>query len=387
MSVGISAYALVNALGHTTREVLGNLKEGRSGLRTCEWLLPFRTECGQLPPTLPPLPQPLKALDSRTTRIAWAALVQIEGPIREAVERWGAARVGIVMGSSTAGMLETEHAYAFFRRYGTLPPDYSVCTQHAFHAIVDAMSLHLGVSGPRYVVSTACSSSAKALGSAYRLLKTGHLDAVVAGGADSLCQITLRGFHSLGILSESRCRPFAEQRDGINLGEGAALLLLEREGSSTVALSGIGESSDAHHMSTPDPEGKGACAAMEKALAEAELKGNEIDYVNAHGTGTILNDRMEAQAILDVCGPDVPVISTKGYTGHLLGAAGATEAVFAAASVAEGWVPASIGASPVDPSIGAYINTQKLEQMCQHVMSNSFAFGGSNAVMILSRTP
>jgi 3-oxoacyl-[acyl-carrier-protein] synthase-1 len=282
-------------------------------------------------------------------------------------------------------MLETEHAFKHFQSYGSLPDDYSILTQHAFHGLVDALASHLGIVGPRYVVSTACSSSAKVFGSALRLMQSDLVDAVLVGGADSLCQITLRGFSSLGILSEHLCRPFGQGRDGINLGEGAALLLLERQ-EGGIQVRGVGESSDAHHMSAPDPEGKGARMAIMQALQQAGLDGKEVDYVNAHGTGTVLNDHMESRVLLEVCGKDVPVVSTKGYTGHMLGAAGATEAVFVVAALEQGWIPISLGALPLDSNIEIRVNTDSYECFCRHAMSTSFAFGGSNAAVVLSRT-
>lgn len=383
-SVGVTAYTAVNAIGSGIEEIVANLRAGRSGLMSCSLELPFETQCGQVTTALARLPGGLEKFETRTTRLAWSALLQIEPQVRAAVERWGAERVGVVLGSSTAGMLETERAYAYHQQHGRLPDGYSLQHQHSFGGLTEALCEFLGVSGPGLVLSAACASSAKVFGSALRLIQSGRIDAALVGGADSLCQITLRGFHSLGILSAHGCKPFAEARDGISLGEGAALVLLERRHGPGVYVRGVGESSDAHHMSAPDPKGAGARMAIELALQQAGLQANQLDYVNAHGTGTALNDHMEAQVILDLCGPTVPVVSTKGYTGHLLGAAGATEVVFAIIALEQGWLPASLGALPLDPLVKACINTERREQSCRHVLSNSFAFGGSNAAVVLS---
>ena len=201
-------------------------------------------------------------------------------------------------------------------------------------------------------MSTACSASAKAVGCAQRLLATDAVDAVLVGGVDALSQTTLRGFHSLQILSPVFCRPLSRERRGINIGEGAAYLLLEREGDAAVRLLGVGESSDAHHMSAPDPTGEGARTAMAAALAQAGLPPGEVDYINAHSPGTRLNDLSEGLAVTSLFGGRVPVASTKGYTGHLLGAGGATEAVFAIVAIEQGWIPRSVGADPVDADLG-----------------------------------
>jgi 3-oxoacyl-[acyl-carrier-protein] synthase-1 len=203
------------------------------------------------------------------------------------------------------------------------------------------------------------------------------------GGADSLCQTTLRGFRALGLLSEEPTRPFSLERRGINIGEGAALALLERSGEGPRLL-GTGETSDAHHMSTPDPEGRGARLAMQAALADAGAGSADIDYVNAHGTGTALNDAMEAQAIRSVLGAaaDPVVVSTKGYVGHTLGAAGATEAVFVLEALCGGWTPASAGATPVDPALGLDVATERRDLDLRLALSNSFAFGGSNVSLV-----
>jgi 3-oxoacyl-[acyl-carrier-protein] synthase-1 len=231
-------------------------------------------------------------------------------------------------------------------------------------------------------VSTACSASAKALGCGQRMIAAGVADAVLVGGVDGLCLTTLFGFHSLEILSASRCRPFCTERNGITIGEGAAYLLLERTGDARAFLLGVGESSDAYQMAAPHPEGQGALGAMREALDRAQARPDEIDYINAHSPGTRLNDLSEGHAVRTLFGDRVPIASTKGYTGHLLGAAGATEAVFSIVALEEGWIPRSLGADPADSALGIDIVTARRVRPCRKVLSNSFAFGGSNVSLL-----
>ncbi|HEY8379350.1 MAG TPA: beta-ketoacyl synthase N-terminal-like domain-containing protein, partial [Nannocystis sp.] len=245
-----------------------------------------------------------------------------------------------------------------------------------------------GLHGPGLVLSTACSSSARVFASAQRLLACGVCDAVLVGGVDSLCGLTVRGFAGLEVLSHAPCRPFSRERAGINIGEGAALLLLERHGDGPARLLGVGDSSDAYHMTSPHPEGLGARLAMERALAAAGLSPADVDHVNAHGTGTRQNDSMESAAIRAVfgapeSGAGVPVVATKGYTGHMLGAAGATEVAFVIDAIAGGYLPAGVGADPVDDSLGVDVVTARRERRTRAALSNSFAFGGSNVSVLI----
>jgi 3-oxoacyl-[acyl-carrier-protein] synthase-1 len=380
----ITAYSLCNALGLTTAEVAEALFAGRSGLGPPPIEVPFETVCGALPAAPPAA---LSRYDTRVFRMVLAALEGMEREVRRAVARRGAGRVAVVLGTSTGGIEHTEDAWFELRRTGRIPEGYDFLYRHPFHLVAEGLGELLGARGPRYVISTACSSSGKALASARRLLDAGLADAVVAGGVDGLCQTTLRGFHSLGILSPRACRPFGQGRDGISIGEGAALLLVERDGDGTSLLLGVGESADGYHMSAPDPEGRGARAAMLAAIAEAGLEPRDVDHVNAHGTGTPQNDAAEARAILEVLGDQVPVVSTKGYTGHLLAAGGATEAIFGILSLDRGLVPASLGAAPCDETVGMRIPLGCIEHACRTVLSNSFGFGGSNASVLLGRAP
>jgi len=380
----VTAFTVGNALGARTEDVLAALRASRSGLAPCRLDLPFDTSCGAFPGPLDPVPAPLSSHDSRLARLALAVL---DGAFASAVERaarrWGRDRLAIVLGTSTGGILESERAFDAHARSGALPPDYDFERQHAFFALVEVVRARTGAGGPAYVVSTACSSSGKVLGAARRLLAAGVADAVLAGGADTLCQTTLRGFASLEALSRRPCRPFGAERDGTSIGEGAAFLLVERAGDGPARLLGVGESSDAHHMSHPHPEGLGARLAMAEALRQAGLEPALVDHVNAHGTGTRANDGVEARAIAEIFGRAVPVASTKGYTGHLLGAAGATEAVFAIFALEHGFVPESLGAAPLDPEVGIDVCLERRAGRFRAVLSNSFGFGGSNVSVLL----
>lgn len=374
----ITAWSVCNALGGATPEVLAALFEGRSGLLPCTLDVPFETSCGALARSLPPPPASFAALDSRQLRVALGPVEEIAPAVRAASRRFGRDRVAVVLGTSTAGLEGTERAYGAFRRSGALPQGFDWDRQHAAHALLEFVRAATSAGGPGLVLSTACSSSGKAFGSAHRLLDAGACDAVLVGGVDSLCQTTLRGFHSLEVLSRTPCRPFSAARNGISIGEGAAFVLVERSGDGLARLLGEGETSDAHHMTAPLPDGGGARAAMEEALRRSGLTAADVDHVNAHGTGTQLNDAAEAKAIAQLFGGRVPVASTKGYTGHLLGAAGATEAVFSLASIERGFVPRSLGAEPVDPALPIDVATARLDRPCRVVLSNSLAFGGSN---------
>ncbi len=379
----ITAFAAVNALGMDTGAVLDALRAGRSGLAPCRLDIPVETACGALPDDLPPPPARLRPDDTRLCRMALHTLDAMGAAVRAAVRRLGGGRVAMVIGTSTGGIRESEMAYDEWARLGRLPASFDFARQHTFHALLEVVRAVTGADGPAYIVSTACSSSAKVFGAARRLLACGLADAVLVGGVDTLCQTTLRGFGSLQALSRRPCRPFSAGRDGISIGEGAAFALLERHGDGPVLLLGVGESEDAYHMSAPHPEGLGARLAMEAALAQAGLSGPDVDHVNAHGTGTPANDVVEAQAIGAVVGDVTPVASTKGYTGHMLGAAGATEAVLAALSIQHGFVPASLGGHPLDPGVTISVTRTGAPRRVRTVLSNSFGFGGSNACLVL----
>ena len=381
--LAITAYALCNGLGHTTEAVVASLSASRTGLTHSPEGLSFKTVCGIVPGELAPPPPEFEAFDTRQSRIALHTLEMIRRPVHAAIRRWGAGRTGIVLATSTGGIALSEVAYATYKRTGHLPVGYDFSRQHTFAAFAELVRAILGTGGPAYVVSTACSSSGKVLGSARRLILSNVVDAVLVGGVDTLALTTLCGFAGLSVLSPTPCRPFSLDRRGMNIGEGGAMLLIERHGDARALLRGVGESSDAFHMSSPHPEGRGAGMAMQAALAEAGVDASEVDHINAHGTGTTHNDAAEADAIAALFGNKVPVASTKGFTGHMLGAAGATEAVFAVVAIEQGWIPVNLGWDPSDPNVKIHVNRERTELRCRLALSNSFGFGGSNVSVLI----
>jgi 3-oxoacyl-[acyl-carrier-protein] synthase-1 len=387
--IPITAYSACNGLGQTTARVLESLFAGRHGLTPAQPWLGVSTWVGMVPGELPPLEPSQRGFESRQARLTQLVTLPMLPAIERAKQRWGAGRIALILGTSTAGIAESEQAWVYHRDHGSLPPDYAIERQHALYATVEIVRMLTGVRGPGYVVSTACSSSGKVFASARRLIHAGIIDAALVGGIDSLCQMTVRGFASLEVLSPDPCRPFSSDRRGINVGEGAALLLLERRGHGVegigVDLLGVGESSDAHHMTAPHPEGLGACTAMQRALAGAGVDPAEVDQINVHGTGTSMNDETESKAIRQLFpGRDqLSVVATKGYTGHMLGAAGATEAVFVAATIERGELPASVGTAPLDRTLGIDVELERRPRATRRVLSNSLAFGGSNVSVLL----
>ncbi len=383
----VTGWSMISALGADTAECMDALRTEKPCLSEPPRGTGFETRCGVVKADLPALAGPLARYDSRNNRFIQSAIASMEDALASARDRWGERRIGICVGSSTAAMDEIESAFRRYSGHGELPVDFDVLEQGSAAGLLGALQTMTGLSGPATVVSNACASSGKAFASAKRWIEAGFCDAVLVGGADSLCQMTLRGFRSLGLLSSGTSRPFSAERDGINIGEGAAFALLEREGDGPLLL-GTGESSDAHHMTTPDPGGRGASAAMQAALAEAGVAGDAIGYVNAHGTGTQFNDAMEARAIRSALGDEARplVVSTKGATGHTLGAAGALEAVMVLEALSHSWIPASIGAQPVDPEIDLEIATRATHVELELALSNSFAFGGSNVSLVFGRS-
>lgn len=379
----ITGFALANALGMNEAEVLEALSAGRSGLGAPPMQLPFETQVGALPGALPELPPELAGWSTRAARIAFHLLTQLEDVLSRLRARHPARRIAILLGTSTAGAEATEEAYQHYLARDELPPGYDIFRHHTYGAVLSVVRALSGAEGPAWMISTACTSSAKPLASAQRLLDAGAIDAAIVGGVDTLCTMTLRGFHSLDALSGGRCRPFSAERDGLNIGEAGAFLVVEREGEGVALLESVGESSDAYHISAPHPKGEGAKLAMERALALAGCQPSEVDHVNAHGTGTRLNDTAEANAVVELLGREVPVVSTKAYTGHTLGAAGGTEAILSIFPLRDGWIPASIGASPLDEAIAARIATERTTGRFRRVLSNSFAFGGNNVSVLL----
>jgi 3-oxoacyl-[acyl-carrier-protein] synthase-1 len=338
-----------------------------------------------------PVIRRLAEYDCRNNRLAMLGLVTdgFEAAVAAARARYGAHRIAVIIGTSTSGILETELAYRERDAAGKLPASFHYRTTHENYAVTDFVRRYLDLQGPAFTVSTACSSSAKVFASASRLIDCGLCDAVVVGGVDSLCFTTLYGFSSLEIVSSLPCRPADAERNGISLGEASGFALLEKTGgdNDAIRLLGYGESSDAWHMSSPHPEGAGARLAMSHALARSGLDAEQIDYINLHGTATRANDSAENLAITALFGNRTPCSSTKGWTGHTLGAAGITEAVIACLCLREGLLPASLNTTTVDPTFTMNVLLGNHRQPVKHVLSNSFGFGGSNASLILGGSP
>lgn len=327
---------------------------------------------------------------SRNNQLALGALIEIRAAVDAAIDRYGADRIGIVIGTSTSGIADAELALRQYVATGVLPEQFHY-GQQELGSPAAMIAAALGISGPAYVHSSACASSAKALASATRLLRMGVCDAVLAGGVDSLCAFTVAGFKALESISETQCNPLSRNRNGINIGEGAALFLMSAE-PATVALRGWGESSDGYHVSAPDPAGVGARLAIERALARAGIPAAKIDYVNLHGTGTLQNDAMEARVTHALFGAGIAVSSTKPFTGHALGAAGAIEVGLCWLAMQDdnpaGKLPPHLWDGVPDPNLPV-LNVAEtgssLGRPLRWALSNSFAFGGANAALVLGR--
>jgi len=390
----LSHFTLVSALGTGLPATLAALRERRSPLRPCDFeTAALETYIGAVDGLDERLIDgALAAYDCRNNRLARLALDQdgFRDAVADAVRRYGAARIGVFAGTSTAAIFETEQA---FRRLDaeapTLPPNFPYRETHNTFSIADFVRRSLGLEGPAISISAACASTAMTFAAASRMIEFGLCDAAVVGGADSLCLTTLYGFHSLQLTAEGPCRPFDEARDGISIGEAGGFALLERADRATsglgIALLGYGESSDAHHMSSPHPEGIGARRAMEKALAAAGLGPSDIDYINLHGTATKVGDAAEDHAIAQLFGRSTQCNSTKGLTGHTLGASGIVEAIVSALSILHGFIPASPTTRRLDPKIASDYLIEGAERPIGRAMSNSFGFGGSNCSLIFGR--
>ena len=386
--LAITQYTVASALGLGLAPTLAALQAGRTGLaardfetaRIGTWLGVVDAVDGVA------LPSDLADHDCRNNRLAELGL-RADGfgeRVRQAAQRWGAARVGVFLGTSTSGILQTELAYRHRDpATGALPAWLNYAQTHNTYSVSRYVRAALGLQGPAHVVSTACSSSAKVFAAAQRMIDLGVVDAAVVGGVDSLCMTTLYGFKSLELVSAEICRPWDAQRNGLSLGEAAAFALLEREAATPRGwLLGAGESSDGHHMSSPHPEGAGAAAAMRQALASAGLQAGDVDYLNLHGTGTPGNDAAEDRAVNTVFGPTLPCSSTKGYTGHTLGAAGGVEAAVALLALEHGFMPAGLNVQQPDPALHSLYLREPREGRLRVVASNSFGFGGSNCSLI-----
>ncbi len=389
----LSAYTATTCLGRGLNETRSALHAGRSGLKPCDFeSVRLDTWIGEVPDVdAQVLPADLARFDCRNNRLAVMGL-ETDGfadAVRDAARRYGSDRVGVFLGTSTSGIFETELAYRQRSpESGALPEEFDYqCTQNSF-SVAEFTRAYFGLEGMAMAVSTACSSSAKVFASAARQLALGTIDAAVVGGVDTLCLTTLHGFASLQLTSGRPCKPYDASRNGISIGEGAAFALLERvseaaSGPGGVLLMGVGESSDAYHMSAPHPEGLGARMAMQAALKSAHLLADDVGYINLHGTSTPANDAAEGQAVMALFGDRVPCSSTKGATGHTLGAAGALEAVFCAIALTDAYLPGSPGTEQLDPATPLQYLMQGQSMPIRYALSNSFGFGGSNCSLIL----
>ncbi|MEZ5440264.1 MAG: beta-ketoacyl-[acyl-carrier-protein] synthase family protein [Lysobacterales bacterium] len=389
MPPAITAYTATSATGHGTTALRRALRTRQSGLRRNDFGdgEPLDTWIGRVMDVeQTPLPASLAGWECRNNRLAWLAL-QADGFVDRALaarQTYGAASVAVVMGTSTSSIGASEEAYTRLDPAGNFPADLARSIVHTPHSLGDFVQHALGLTGPAVTVATACSSSAKVFAQAARLIQTGVVDAAVVGGVDTLCGSVLFGFNALELVSPERCQPFDVARRGLSLGEAGGFALLERSGDGPRLL-GWGESSDAHHMSSPHPEGLGARLAMEGALQRAGLTPADIDYINLHGTATPKNDEIEAAAIAAVFPASTWASSTKGWTGHTLGAAGIIESVIALLALEHGEVPGTLNSVTLDPLCGPQLRLENGERRCRHVMNNSFGFGGNNASLVFGQ--
>ena len=390
----LNACGIVCALGDSHAQIKARLYAGETGVApTRAWTADRELPLGRVESALPSVTHLPPAYRSRNNALVLAALAQIRPAVNEAIARYGADRVGVVLGTSTSGIGETEQAIRAYALDGALPDEFHYDRQE-MGSPASMLALELGVAGPAYAHSSACSSSAKAMASAARLIKMGLCDAVVTGGADSLCTFTVAGFASLESVSAAPCNPMSVNRNGINIGEGAALFLMTADAGENkpVALLGWGESSDGHHMSAPDPGGAGAALAMNQALRRAGVTAQQVDYINMHGTATPQNDAMESRVIAALFGAEVAISSTKPFTGHTLGAAAAIEAALCWLAMQDdnprGRLPPHLWDGAVDPELpplNLVPTGAVLGRPLRVVLSSSFAFGGSNAALLLGR--
>ncbi len=389
----LKTFTAVSCIGLGLEQTRDSLAKQRSGLKPCTFeTVRLDTHVGEVEGVADEkLPGELRRFDCRNNRLAERALRQdgFLDAVEETARRWGRTRIGVFIGTSTSGILETELAYRERDpATGALTAHLDYAATHNSFSAADYLRKRLRLEGPAMVISCACASSAKVFGSARRMIEADLIDAAVVGGVDSLCLTTLYGFHSLQLCSAAPCRPFDVARDGISIGEAAAFALLERlpgtlDGDDVLLL-GVGESSDAYHMSAPHPEGHGARRAMQAALSSASLEPASIEYINLHGTGTPSNDRSESQAVTSLFGP-TPCSSTKGATGHVLGAAGALEAVISALALQNGLMPGGANTACVDPALTANYIRENRRAPIARILSNSFGFGGTNCSLILGR--
>jgi 3-oxoacyl-[acyl-carrier-protein] synthase I len=390
-TVYLSHHTLATCLGLGRDAHWQALAQQRTGLKPCVFeTVKLPTFIGEVQGVdAVQMPARLAHYHCRNNQLAQLALEQdgFAAAVRAAIAIFGKHRVGVFLGTSTSGILSTELAYRHRDgATGALPPDFHYEQTHNTFSVSAFVRDYFELEGPAVAVSSACSSSAKVFGNAARMMECGLIDAAIVGGVDSLCLTTLYGFNSLELLSPELCQPYGADRQGISIGEAAGFALLTRDQPKdrcAIAVMGVGESSDAHHMSSPHPEGAGATAAMQQALSMAGIAAHQVDYINLHGTATKSNDAAEGMAVAALFGAQVACSSTKGHTGHALGAAGIVEAALCALAMEHGMTPAGVNTQAVDPTIGINYQLKNTQHAPKVVLSNSFGFGGSNCSLLL----
>lgn len=391
MSVRITGLGILSAIGLSVAENLFSLENSKSGIGKIKYLSQKGDYLvGEVKASNEELIEKLniKSLPiSRTSLLGLAAAREAWGENKHTSK----LRTGIISATSVGGMDQTEHFYLDL--LNDKNPDFQVLKCHDSGNTTERIAAELGISGYINTLSTACSSGANAIMLGARLIEQGKLDRVLVGGTDALTQFTLNGFRSLMIYDEQWCRPFDESRSGLNLGEGAAFLLLENEksidfsGNETICcLNGWANAADAYHQTASSPDGKGAMLAMQKAIELSGLSALDISYINAHGTGTKNNDLSESMALLTVFGDNMPDFSsTKSYTGHALAAAGGIEAVFSILAIQNGIIFPNLNYRSAIQETGLVPITEfQTNQPVTSVLSNSFGFGGNNSSLVFS---
>lgn len=386
----LNQLGIINALGAGKAEVWEKFSanDNSSFVPYAELFSGRKTWVAKVKAELPPLPEKFAHYDCNNNRFVVSAYQQIAAEVEALKKQYGASRIAVVMGTNTSGMAEVEAAFKHYKIVGKYPDDFNYAKQE-LGSCSEFLREYAGLTGPAYTSSSACSASGKAIAAANRLIQNGICDAAIVGGSDALCQTTLNGFDALNLLSEAICNPFSKNRSGINLGEGAALFILSKQPGG-VKLLGTGESSDAYHMSAPDPQGVGAKIAMTQALEMAAITPEQVGYINLHGTASAHNDSMESLAVYDLFGSQPYCSSTKPLTGHTLGAAGAQDLALCWLLLSDyntqHILPAQLFDGEFDPELKPIkIPTQTVQWQDSVVLSNSFAFGGSNICLAIAR--
>ncbi|ODC04471.1 beta-ketoacyl-[acyl-carrier-protein] synthase II [Terasakiispira papahanaumokuakeensis] len=396
-SVGLPHMAMISSLGTHLDEVWQHWAYGEQDHYLSSWASALNPErdwlTGQVRASLPAIGPEYQRLASRCTAMLEHCIQQLLDPIEALIEQYGRDRMAVIIGSSTSGISQGEQAWRHQQQHPDFPPGYHY-DQQALSSPAHYIQQRLRLSGPCYTLSTACSSSGKAFATAQRLILNGIVDVALVGGADELCDLTTQGFHALASVSDHPCQPFGAEREGINIGEGAALFVMTKT-QAEVNLQGVGESSDAHHMSAPDPSGAGALEAMHQALKIAALSPSELGYVNLHGTGTPLNDAMESLAFRTLFAEHTSSVccsATKRLTGHTLGASGALELALCWLLLKtdynrEGIIPPMRGDYALDEMLQPLPLVWQTARVLSTptILSNSFAFGGSNVAVCIGR--